>query len=411
MVAIGDPGRDRPRATTSSTSTGRDRRRRPTARRRHGDQREARDRVGLVRAADGHRAGGAAVGRPRRVCFEVLDARGHSTPDASTSTLRNEATRPCSSPPREHQDDRPAELEPAARATSCGCTSTAYSAPAATRSRRRCCAAPRREDIVDLREDLGSFMVHAVDATGGIAELPHRVRGRGAVSAAAVARPAPSRLDEARRFAALVPTRSAVTEWKLRFFGSALGYLWTLARPLLFFGVLYVVFTRGREGRRQDPALPGLPAGGDRALHVLLRGHAAARSSRLVERESLLRKVRFPRMVVPLSVVPDRALQPRHEPASPSRSSCCSTGSTPAWSWLELPVIVRSCCVLAVGMALLLSVAVRLLPRRRADLGGRQPGAVLRLADLLHGRLLRRLHGADGLHADRRRADRRCATR
>ena len=39
------------------------------------------------------------------------------------------------------------------------------------------------------------------------------------------------------------PFTLAVTEWKLRFFGSVLGYLWTLMRPLLLFGVLYVVFT------------------------------------------------------------------------------------------------------------------------------------------------------------------------
>ena len=36
----------------------------------------------------------------------------------------------------------------------------------------------------------------------------------------------------------------AVTDFKLRFFGSVLGYLWQLMRPLLLFGVLYVVFTQ-----------------------------------------------------------------------------------------------------------------------------------------------------------------------
>ena len=36
----------------------------------------------------------------------------------------------------------------------------------------------------------------------------------------------------------------AVSDFKLRFFGSALGYLWQLVRPLLLFSVLYVVFTR-----------------------------------------------------------------------------------------------------------------------------------------------------------------------
>ena len=35
----------------------------------------------------------------------------------------------------------------------------------------------------------------------------------------------------------------AVTDFRLKFFGSVLGYLWQLMRPLLLFGVLYVVFT------------------------------------------------------------------------------------------------------------------------------------------------------------------------
>src|SRR3954467_3971295 len=35
----------------------------------------------------------------------------------------------------------------------------------------------------------------------------------------------------------------AVTEWKLRFYGSFLGYVWSLARPFALFGVIYLVFS------------------------------------------------------------------------------------------------------------------------------------------------------------------------
>src|SRR5262249_17965848 len=35
----------------------------------------------------------------------------------------------------------------------------------------------------------------------------------------------------------------AVTDWRLRFFGSALGYMWSLVQPLMLFGVLYTVFS------------------------------------------------------------------------------------------------------------------------------------------------------------------------
>ena len=44
------------------------------------------------------------------------------------------------------------------------------------------------------------------------------------------------------RFVSLTWTL-AVTDWKLRFYGSVLGYVWTLVRPFAFFGVIYFVFT------------------------------------------------------------------------------------------------------------------------------------------------------------------------
>src|SRR3954454_19151547 len=36
----------------------------------------------------------------------------------------------------------------------------------------------------------------------------------------------------------------AVTEFKRTYFGTMLGYLWSLARPLMLFGVLLAVFTQ-----------------------------------------------------------------------------------------------------------------------------------------------------------------------
>ena len=50
---------------------------------------------------------------------------------------------------------------------------------------------------------------------------------------------------------------------------------------------------------------------GDRPVHVLRRGDRRRGAGSLVQRENLLRKMRFPRLVIPLSVVADRALQPR----------------------------------------------------------------------------------------------------
>ena len=103
-----------------------------------------------------------------------------------------------------------------------------------------------------------------------------------------------------RRFVELTMTL-ARTDFKLRYFGSALGYLWSLMRPLLFFGVLYVFFTKSfRLGK-------GVPHYGVYLLTaIVLWTYFAEVTTGLRSvpgrREAMLRKVRFPRMVIPLSV-------------------------------------------------------------------------------------------------------------
>ena len=61
--------------------------------------------------------------------------------------------------------------------------------------------------------------------------------------------------DDARRFFNLTLTL-ARTDFKLRYFGSVLGYVWSLVRPLLFFGVLYVVFTKVFKAGQGVPHYP-----------------------------------------------------------------------------------------------------------------------------------------------------------
>src|SRR5260221_202677 len=75
-------------------------------------------------------------------------------------------------------------------------------------------------------------------------ETPARATAGGPYEALGRPIPGPRALDDAPvRFWHLT-LNIAVTQWKLRFFGSALGYLWQLIRPLLLFGVLYVFFTK-----------------------------------------------------------------------------------------------------------------------------------------------------------------------
>jgi ABC-2 type transport system permease protein len=158
--------------------------------------------------------------------------------------------------------------------------------------------------------------------------------------------------DDVRHFVNLTVTL-AVTEWKLRFFGSVLGYLWTLMRPLLLFGVLYVVFT---HVVRVGTEIPHYPVYLLESI-VLFQFFADSTSQglqSLLQRESLLRKMRFPRMVIPLSVV----LTNLFNLAMNSLAVLVfvlANGIEPRWTWLLVPVLVLALIILATGAAMLTS--------------------------------------------------------
>jgi ABC-2 type transport system permease protein len=177
------------------------------------------------------------------------------------------------------------------------------------------------------------------------------------MTTAAVARPrpiAPSAFgDDFRRFVNLTVTLARV-EFKLRYFGSVLGYLWSLVRPLLFFLVLYLVFTKlFRFGRGvQHFPVYLLTA-------VMLWSYFVETTSGgvqcLVKREDLLRNVRFPRLVIPLSVALTAAFNLAINFVVVI-SFALASGVTPRLSWLQLPGLVLLVAVLAVGVGMLLSV-------------------------------------------------------
>ena len=77
----------------------------------------------------------------------------------------------------------------------------------------------------------------SVERVGVARAVGVSARRRAGGWSAAAARP-----TERRRFFQIT-VALAVTEFKIRYFGSVLGYLWSLMRPLMVFGVLYVVFT------------------------------------------------------------------------------------------------------------------------------------------------------------------------
>jgi ABC-2 type transport system permease protein len=155
-----------------------------------------------------------------------------------------------------------------------------------------------------------------------------------------------------RRFVELTLTL-ARSEFKLRYFGSVLGYFWSLMRPLLFFGVIYVFFSVIIKVGK------GIPNYGVYLLTGIVLWNYFAEAtggcvSCLVAREGMLRKIRFPRMVVPLSVSLTATFNLGMNFIAVFVFALIS-GIEPRLSWLEMIPITLSFVVLATGTGMLLS--------------------------------------------------------
>jgi ABC-2 type transport system permease protein len=74
----------------------------------------------------------------------------------------------------------------------------------------------------------------------------------------------------------------------------------------------------------------------------------------LVAREGLLRKVRFPRLVIPMAVLL-YAIFNLSGTLAAALIFATATGVYPTWSWLELPVIIMLVGAFATGIGLMLS--------------------------------------------------------
>jgi ABC-2 type transport system permease protein len=153
---------------------------------------------------------------------------------------------------------------------------------------------------------------------------------------------------------------SAVTDFRMRYIDAVLGYFWALMRPLITFGIVFLFLRQilGFGGRIENFA-PML------MLNIIMFQFFQETTQRgmrsLSSKEGLVRKMRFPRMVIPLS------------------SSLTATmslginlvvgfilllafGLTPTWSWLVLPLAAAVLVVFATGVSLILSVAFVRLP-------------------------------------------------
>jgi ABC-2 type transport system permease protein len=164
---------------------------------------------------------------------------------------------------------------------------------------------------------------------------------------------APTRSSDWRHFFQVTRALTA-TEFKLRYFGSVLGYLWTVLRPLLLFGVLYLIFTKVVRFGGSVPHYPVVLL----AAIVVFNFFSEATSGGLgsfVARENLLRKVYFPRAAVPISVTLTAAANLVLGVVVVFLFAVID-GVTPSFTWLLFIGAVFAVVAFATAVSLLLAV-------------------------------------------------------
>jgi ABC-2 type transport system permease protein len=165
-----------------------------------------------------------------------------------------------------------------------------------------------------------------------------------------------------RRFVDLVYLIS-VTEFKRTYFGTALGYLWSIGRPLMLFGVLLAVFTQIFRIGSQVPNYPVLLL-----FNIVLMGFFSEATTTAVNsvvgNEGIVRKTQFPRLVIPLSVVITSLINLGLNLVVVF-VFILAWGIAPTWSWLLFPVFLTLLFVITTAVSMIVS---SLLPRFR-DVG------------------------------------------
>jgi ABC-2 type transport system permease protein len=155
-----------------------------------------------------------------------------------------------------------------------------------------------------------------------------------------------------RRFLELL-WLTAATDFKKSYFGTILGYVWSLLRPLMLFGVLLFVFTRIFRLGSQVPHYPVLLLFNIVLFSFFQEATMNAVTS-VVGREGIVRKTQFPRLVAPLATVMTSLFNLGMNLIA-VLGFLLAFGVYPKWTWLFFPVIAILLLVFTTAVSMLVS--------------------------------------------------------
>jgi ABC-2 type transport system permease protein len=145
----------------------------------------------------------------------------------------------------------------------------------------------------------------------------------------------------------------SVTEFKKTYFGTALGYVWSLVRPLILFAVLLFVFTQIFRIGSQVTNYPVLLLFNIVVFGFFQEATTQAVTS-VVAQEGIVRKTQFPRLVIPMAPVLTSLFNLGVNLVA-VLIFLLAFGVSPTWTWFFFPVVLAILFVLTAATSMLLS--------------------------------------------------------
>lgn len=142
------------------------------------------------------------------------------------------------------------------------------------------------------------------------------------------------------------------TDFKLRYQGSVLGYLWALLRPLLMFAILYVVFTKLLRIGGDIPHYPVYLLCGT-SLWSFFSECTSQGIQAIVNRGDLIRKIDFPKYIVVVSATFTAVINMLINLVVVIIFALLN-GITPSFSWLLIIPALLELYLLSLGISFLL---------------------------------------------------------
>ncbi|MBR3169312.1 ABC transporter permease [Candidatus Saccharibacteria bacterium] len=142
------------------------------------------------------------------------------------------------------------------------------------------------------------------------------------------------------------------TDFKLRYQGSVLGYLWALLRPLMMFAILYIVFAKLLRFGSDIPHYPVYLLTGT-SIWSFFTECTSQGIQAMVVRGDLIRKISFPKYIVVVSATLTAVINMLINLAVIIIFALIN-GVTPNWTWLLVPFSLLELYALSLGISFLL---------------------------------------------------------